>query len=70
VEVPAGGTVALEPGAYHIMFEELKAAPVEGKPFKGTLTFEKAGTVDVEYAVEPIGGAVQGHDHSKMNHGG
>ena len=61
IAVPAGGSVALEPSSFHVMFMDLKAAPEEGKPFKGTLTFEKAGTVDVEYAVEPIGGA-SGYD--------
>jgi hypothetical protein len=27
---------------------------------KGTLEFEKAGKVDVEYAIEPIGGTPKG----------
>jgi hypothetical protein len=30
---------------------------------KGTLVFEKAGTVEVEYAVEAVGGAPGGHKH-------
>lgn len=56
IEIPAGGQVALTPGAYHVMFMELKQAPKEGVKFKGTLTFAKAGAVDVEFAVEAIGG--------------
>ncbi|MHB2267313.1 copper chaperone PCu(A)C [Aliihoeflea sp. PC F10.4] len=56
VEVPAGGEVALEPGGYHIMFLDLEKGPVEGEKFSGTLTFEKAGEVEVEYAVEAMGG--------------
>ncbi len=67
LEVPAGGEVALQPGSFHIMFLDLKAPPEAGKPFKGTLTFAKAGTVAVEYAVEPLGGGAQGH--SSMNQG-
>ena len=55
----------LEPGSYHIMFMELKAPAVEGVKFPGTLTFEKAGTVKVEFAVEKAGGEA---DHS--THGG
>ena len=65
VEIPAGGEVKLEPGAYHLMFMELKAPAVEGVKFPGTLTFEKAGTVKVEFAVDKAGGEA---DHSA--HGG
>ena len=65
LEIPAGGEVKLEPGSYHIMFMELKAPAVEGVKFPGTLTFEKAGTVKVEFAVEKAGGEA---DHSA--HGG
>lgn len=64
LEIPAGGELKLEPGSYHIMFMELKAPAVEGVKFPGTLTFEKAGTVKVEFAVQKPGG----EDHSA--HGG
>ncbi|MFO0990830.1 MAG: copper chaperone PCu(A)C [Hyphomicrobiales bacterium] len=50
--IPAGGSVVLKPGSFHIMFMDLKERPVEGTAFEGTLTFEKAGTVDVDYEVE------------------
>ena len=65
LEIPAGGEVKLAPGSYQIMFKELKAPAVEGVKFPGTLTFEKAGTVKVEFAVEKAGGEA---DHSA--HGG
>ena len=55
IEIPANGEVKLEPGSYHIMFMDLKAPAVEGVKFKGTLTFEKAGTVAVEFAVDKAG---------------
>jgi copper(I)-binding protein len=61
VEIPVGGEVKLEPGSYHLMFKELKAPAVEGVKFPGMLTFEKAGTVKVEFAVEKAGGEA---DHS------
>ena len=78
VELAPGATVALEPGSYHLMFQDLKSSPIEGTPFKGTLTFEKAGTVDVTYVVQPIGGTAKdggmgdmtGHDMSTMKSGG
>lgn len=62
VEIPAGGEVALKPGSYHIMFMGLKAPVKQGEKFSGTLTFEKAGTVTVEFAVDAMGG--QSQDHS------
>ena len=65
IEIPAGGEVKLEPGSDHLMFKQLKAPAVEGVKFPGTLTFEKAGTVEVEFAVEKAGGEA---DHSA--HGG
>ena len=65
LEIPAGGEVKLEPGSYHLMFKDLKAPAVEGVKFPGTLTFEKAGTVKIEFAVNKAGGEA---DHSA--HGG
>jgi copper(I)-binding protein len=50
--IPAGATVEFKPGSYHMMFIGLKEKPVEGTAFAGTLTFEKAGTVDISYDVE------------------
>ncbi|HEY9211540.1 MAG TPA: copper chaperone PCu(A)C [Ancylobacter sp.] len=56
VEVPAKGKVALAPGGYHLMMMGLKKPLVEGERFKGTLTFAKAGTLNVEFAVEGMSG--------------
>lgn len=65
LEIPAGGEVALEPGSYHIMFLDLNTTPQEGVTFKGTLTFETAGEVEVEYAVDAMGSASEhgAHEH-------
>jgi periplasmic copper chaperone A len=64
LEIKPGETVELKPGSYHLMFMELKQPLERGKSVKGKLVFEKAGTVEVEYSVEPIGGpAPQGHRH-------
>ena len=57
VGVPAGGTVALAPNAYHLMFLGLKKPLKEGETFSGTLTFEKAGSVAVSFAVRGVGAA-------------
>jgi copper(I)-binding protein len=63
IEVPAGGEVALEPGSFHIMFMGIKHPLKKGDSFAGTLTFEKAGSVDVQFAVEDIGGQPEHEDH-------
>jgi hypothetical protein len=55
LEIPAGGKIALKPGAYHLMFTGLKRQPKQGEKFAATLTFEKAGSVKVEFAVEGMG---------------
>lgn len=51
IVIPAGQTVELKPGSLHIMFMGLKAQPATGSTFKGTLSFEKAGSADIEYMV-------------------
>jgi len=53
--VKPGETVVLKPGSFHLMFIDLEQGPKRGAPVKGTLIFEKAGRIDVEYEVEPIG---------------
>jgi copper(I)-binding protein len=50
--IPPGATVELKPKSLHVMFMELKTPVKEGDVFTGTLTFEKAGTVEVEYQVK------------------
>jgi len=68
VEVPAGGSVALKPGGYHVMLLDLKGPLKEGEMIPGSLTFEKAGKVDVTFAVAPIG-AAEPEEHSGMQMG-
>ncbi len=61
LEIPAGGEVALKPGSFHIMFTGLKHGLTQGEEEKGTLVFEKAGTVEVEWAVEAVGASQPAH---------
>jgi copper(I)-binding protein len=63
LEIKPGETLELKPGSYHLMFVDLKAPFEQGKRVKGTLVFEKAGTVEVEYVVEAIGGPAQPDHH-------
>jgi len=55
LEIPPGATVTLKPGGYHIMFMELKAPLAKDNKVPVTLVFEKAGSIDVELAVEAMG---------------
>ena len=54
VVIPAGSSVTFAPGGSHIMFMDLTQPLVEGTTFTVTLTFEKAGTVDVQLEVGAI----------------
>ena len=63
VEIPAGETVALAPGGFHIMFIDLKETLVEGGEVPVTLTFEKAGNIDTFLHVLAIGARGPEGDH-------
>jgi copper(I)-binding protein len=51
IPVPAGGTVTLKPGGYHVMLMGLKKPLVTGTTFRLALTFAKAGTKTVTVVV-------------------
>jgi periplasmic copper chaperone A len=51
VEIKPGETVELKPSSFHFMIMDLKQPIERGKPFKASLTFEKAGPVEVEFTV-------------------
>jgi copper(I)-binding protein len=64
IEIKPGQTVELKPGGYHLMFVGIGAPFEQGKRVKGTLQFEKAGKIEVEYVVEAIGASPQGGHHA------
>jgi copper(I)-binding protein len=51
IEVPAGGSVELTPGGYHVMFIGLKQPLKVGEKVILNLQFEKAGTIPVQAEV-------------------
>lgn len=55
LEIPPGATVVLKPGSYHLMLQSLAGPLVQGTRVKGTLQFERAGKIDVEFAVAGLG---------------
>lgn len=58
--IPAGGSVVLKPGGYHVMLIGLKKPLTAGESFPLTLTFEKAGTISVTVPVQAIGATQDG----------
>ncbi|HTJ02042.1 MAG TPA: copper chaperone PCu(A)C [Methylovirgula sp.] len=72
IEIKPGATLTFKPGGYHLMFTGLKDQLKQGETFKGTLQFEKAGKVDVEFSVQGMaatGAGASGHGGMPMNHG-
>jgi len=55
ITIAPGATVELRPGGFHIMMVGLAAPLQQGGGVPLTLRFERAGTVQVELAVEPAG---------------
>jgi copper(I)-binding protein len=55
VPVEPGKPTELKPGGYHVMLIDLKQPLKEGDSFPMTLTFEKAGTIQVTVKVEKPG---------------
>ena len=55
LDIPAHGTVRFTPGGYHVMFAHLAKPLVKGEKVKATLSFERAGQVEVEFPVQGLG---------------
>lgn len=63
LEIQPGQTVKLAPGGYHLMFMDLKGSFVDGEMVEGTLQFQNAGSVSVEFEVQSIGAQAPAHAH-------
>lgn len=55
LEIRPGETVELKPGGNHLMFRDLRQGLKEGDIVQGTLVFERAGSVPIEFRVEGMG---------------
>ena len=68
-EIPADGSLRLEPGGKHIMLIE-PTAPADGQALTITLHFEKASAVEVALEASSEAGVDHGSmDHGSMDHG-
>ena len=54
IDIEAKGSATLEPGGVHVMLMGVRNPLEEGDAFAMTLTFETAGSVDVEVHVQGI----------------
>jgi len=61
LEIPAGGTVTLAPGGYHLMMMGLKGPLKQGTNVPVTLVFEKAGKIEIELSVAGLGATQPSH---------
>lgn len=61
IEIPAGESVKIAPGGYHVMLVGLKGPLVKGATFPLTLRFEKAGAREVTVTVRGIRAMPGGH---------
>jgi copper(I)-binding protein len=68
VEIRPGQTIEFKPGGSHVMFVNLKHPLSKGEHVKGTLVFEHAGTVQIEYDVEGIGAQRAPMEMEHMQH--
>lgn len=69
LEIPAGGSVTLDPAGEHIMFTGLKRGLKKGETIPGTLIFDHAGTVPVAFEVEGIGAKGPGPGRGRQHRG-
>jgi hypothetical protein len=63
VEIPAGASVAFEPGGLHLMLFDPPEPLRAGDSVQIELALEGAETVSVEAQVRKMTGADMGHDH-------
>lgn len=65
--IPAGETVVLAPGGFHLMFMDLAGPLVEGERFDATLEFEHAGAMRLSFIIQ--GRGAKAMDNSGHSHG-
>ena len=66
--IAPGATLELKPGSYHVMFSGLKQGVKEGDKVKASLTFEKAGKVEIEFVAGGIAAGGPAMPSSAMPH--
>ena len=68
IDIPAGGSVSLAGGGYHAMLVDLVKPLHAGDRVPLTLTFDKAGTIEVVANVEAASGTDSGQKEASRVH--
>ena len=69
IVIPAGETVTLAPGGFHVMFMGLRDTPfVAGETVGATLMFEVSGEIPVSFDIVKRDADGHGDDHADHNH--
>ncbi|MGB1009230.1 MAG: copper chaperone PCu(A)C [Thiolinea sp.] len=66
--IPAGETVELKPGGYHLMFIKLSEQMKEDDRHKATLSFAREGDIEVEFVVKDISKMMENSEKEGMDH--
>lgn len=67
LELKPGASLKLSPGGYHVMIMDLKQPLTAGHDFPMTLTFAKAGKIEVSVHVQSTGPGKAPADMGQMN---
>ncbi len=67
LDLPAGGSVRLEPGGLHLMLVDLQQPLRAGAQLPLTFVFEKAGRIAIQAPIAPIG-ATQPPEQDASHH--
>jgi periplasmic copper chaperone A len=68
VDIGPNQAIDFKPGGSHVMFVGLKHPLSQGEHVKGTLIFEHAGTVQIEYDVQGVGAQSGPEQMEQMSH--
>ena len=68
IEINPGQAIEFKPGGSHVMFVNLKHPLSKGEHINGTLVFERAGKIEIEYSVVGIGSQRAPQDMEHMQH--
>ena len=72
IDLPAGKTIELKPGGYHLMLMNLSRPLHKGETIPVTLTFEgpdkKKEQLEIKVQVRDMTGSMQGHQHMQHSH--
>lgn len=63
--IPAGSTVKIEPMGIHLMFAKLAEPLIAGEGQSATLLFEKAGELEIEFAIVHSGSSAMDVMHKE-----